>query len=102
MTFDEMMRDLAAARPATPSPKHAAKSLPSGAALSEHDKTLIKGLAPTVRELIDAEVAAAVAPLHARIRELETLVDYLLRPPCVQERRGHGDARGPHSFEWRQ
>jgi hypothetical protein len=103
MTYDEMMRQLANAKPARfAASAPVVKALPSSAALSTRDVALIKGLAPAIHEYIQAEIARAVAPLHARIRELETLTDFLLRPPESGERRGHSDASGPHSFEWRQ
>jgi hypothetical protein len=47
------------------------------------------------------EIEAAIAPLKAQIAELKTLAE-TSRPPVSRERRGHGDARGPNSFEWRQ
>jgi hypothetical protein len=93
MNYKEMEEALANARPA----KFASPA--KDVALSARDKALIKNLAPTVRELIESEVARATAPLHKEITRLKTLTDFLLRPPCVRERRGHGDARGPNSFE---
>jgi hypothetical protein len=103
MTYAEMEEALRNARPAsfaTSAP--VVKALPSSAALSTRDVALIKGLAPAIHEYIQSEIAKAVAPLHAQIRELKTLTDYLLRPPESAERRGRSDAGGPRSFEWRQ
>jgi hypothetical protein len=106
MTYEEMMRDLANAHPARFSaPTLTAKALPSSARLSTHDKVLIEGLAPAIHEYVQAEIAKAVAPLHAEISRLKALT--ASRPP-TGERWDHGDARGPHSFEypsnsyWRQ
>jgi hypothetical protein len=106
VTYDEMMQQLAAAQPARFSaPTFTAKALPSGAGLSAHDAALIKGMAPAIQEYVAEEIAKAVAPLRAEIAALKTLT--ASRPPAG-ERRGHGDARGPHSFEystnnyWRQ
>jgi hypothetical protein len=106
MTYDEMMQQLANAKPASfAAPTLAAKSLPSRAALSAHDRALIDGLAPAIHEYVQAEIEAAVAPLKAEITRLKALS--ASRPPAG-ERWGHGDARGPHSFEdptnsyWRQ
>jgi hypothetical protein len=81
------------------------KALPSGAALSTHDKALITGMASGIKEHVAEEIARATAPLKARIKELETLT--ASRPPAG-ERWGHSDASGPTSFEyprnsyWRQ
>jgi hypothetical protein len=106
MTYDEMMLQLAHAHPARfAAPTPVTKALPSGAGLSTREMALIEGMAPAIHEYIQSEIAKAVAPLKARISELETLT--ASRPPAG-ERRGHGDARGPHSFEyptdncWRQ
>jgi hypothetical protein len=97
MTYDEMMQQLANAKPAsfdTPAP--ITKALPSSAALSTRDKALISGLAPAIHEYVQTEIAKAVAPLKAEIAQLRTLTDFLLRPPESAERRGHSDAGGPH------
>jgi len=105
MTYDEMMLQLRNARPASfAAPTPVAKALSSGAALSSHDTALIKGMAPAIKDYVAEEIARAVAPLKAEIAALKTLT--ASRPPAG-ERRGHGDARGPHSFEyptnyWRQ
>jgi len=48
-----------------------AKALPSGAGLSAHDRALIKGIASAVHEDVRREIEKAVAPLLARIEELE-------------------------------
>jgi hypothetical protein len=82
-----------------------APALPSSAVLSTRDAALIKGLARTFHDEIEV-LRAEIAGLKAQIRELKTLTASS-RPPESGERRGHGDARGPHSFEypgnnWRQ
>jgi hypothetical protein len=100
VTYDEMLLQLANAKPAKfAAPTLVAKVLPSGAGLSTRDAALIKGMAPAIKDYVAEEIAKAVAPLKAQIAELKTLT--ASRPPAG-ERRGHGDARGPNSFQWRQ
>jgi hypothetical protein len=105
MTYDEMMQQLRNAKSVTAKSAPVLKALPSSAALSTRDRALINGLAPAIHEYIQTEIAKAVAPLRAEITRLKTLT--ASRPPAG-ERRGHGDARGPHFYEdptnnyWRQ
>jgi hypothetical protein len=106
MTYEEMMQQLANAKPARFASPTRAKDLLGiigtgenahvGVVLSAHDRALINGLAPAIHEYIQSEIAKAVAPLKAQLAELKTLT--ASRPPAG-EHWGHGDARGPNFFE---
>jgi hypothetical protein len=97
MTYEEMLRALRDARPASfTAPTTKALSNPP---LTARDLALIRGFAVSIHEYVKTEIASVVEPhlkrieaLEARIAKLETLT--ASRPPA-DERRGHGDAHGP-------